>query len=154
MGQVYDHVMLYKKKFPGGVTWWRLKKHSKVIEQHLNPGEYVRYAFAGQKNDKFYDLTSTAVVAITNKRILIGQKRVCWGYFLSSITPDLYNDMQVYQGLFWGKVTIDTVKEVMVFTNLAKDSLREIETEITEFMMEEKKKYAKGMNSKKVMKNE
>lgn len=143
MGQVYDHVALYKKKFPGGVTWWRLKKHADVIEKHLNPGEYVRYAFAGQKNDKFYDLTSTTVIAITNKRILIGQKRVVWGYFLSSITPDLYNDMQVYQGLIWGKITIDTVKEVLVITNLSKDSLREIETEISEFMMEEKKKYAK-----------
>jgi len=141
MGQVYDHVMLYKKKFPGGTTWWRLKKHADVIEQHLNPGEYVKYAFAGQKNDKFYDWTSTAVIALTNKRILIGQKRVAWGYFLSSITPDLYNDMQVYQGLIWGKITIDTVKEVVVITNLAKDSLREIETKITEFMMEEKKKY-------------
>lgn len=143
MGQVYDHVALYKKKFPGGVTWWRLKKHADVIEKHLNPGEYVRYAFAGQKNDKFYDLTSTAVIAITNKRVLIGQKRVVWGYFLSSITPDLYNDMQVYQGLIWGKITIDTAKEVLVITNLSKDSLREIETEISEFMMEEKKKYAK-----------
>lgn len=147
MGQVYDHVNLYKKKFPGGVTWWRLKKHANVIEEHLNPGEYVRYAFAGQKNDKFYDFTSTAVIAITNKRILIGQKRVAWGYFLSSITPDLYNDMQVYQGLIWGKITIDTVKEVLVITNLAKDSLREIETEISEFMMEEKKKYAKSQNN-------
>ena len=143
MGQVYDHVKLYKKKFPGGVTWWRLKQHSKVVEQHLNPGEEVLYAFAGQKNDKFYDLTSTAVIALTNKRILIGQKRVVFGYFLSTITPDLYNDMQVYQGLFWGRITIDTVKEVVVITNLAKDSLREIETAISEFMMEEKKKYAK-----------
>ena len=140
--QVYDKVMLYKKKFPGGVTWWRLKKHAKVVEQHLNPGEEVLYAFAGQKNARFYDLTSTCVVALTNKRILIGQKRVVWGYFLSSITPDLYNDMQVYQGLIWGKITIDTVKEVVVISNLAKDSLREIETQITEFMMEEKKKYA------------
>ena len=145
MGQVYDHVTLYKKKFPGGVTWWRLKKHANVVEQHLNPGEKVLYALAGQKNDKFYDLTSTAVIALTNKRILIGQKRLVWGYFLSSITPDLYNDMQVYQGLIWGKITIDTVKEVVVITNLAKDSLREIETQITEYMMEEKKKYAKRL---------
>ena len=141
---VYDMVKLYKKKFPGGVTWWRLKKHAKVVEQHLNPGEVVTYAFAGQKNDRFYDLSSTCVVALTNKRILIGQKRVLWGYFLSSITPDLYNDMQVYQGLIWGKVTIDTVKEEVVISNLAKDSLREIETQISEFMMEEKKKYGKN----------
>lgn len=48
-------------------------------------------------------------------------------------------------GLIWGKVTIDTVKEEVVITNLAKDSLREIETEISEFMMEEKKKYGQTM---------
>ena len=53
--------------------------------------------------------------------------------------------MQVYSGLIWGKVTIDTVKEEVVITNLAKDSLREIETEISEFMMEEKKKYGQTM---------
>ena len=58
--------------------------------------------------------------------------------------------MQVYQGLIWGKVTIDTVKEEVVITNLAKDSLREIETEITEFMMEEKKKYAQSLNNENI----
>jgi len=142
MGIVYKKVLQFKEKYPHTIGW-RLKKNSAVVEKHLNPGEYVKYAFTGQKNDKFYDLTSTAVIALTNKRILIGQKRVAWGYFLSSITPDLYNDMQVYQGLLWGKITIDTVKEVVVITNLAKDSLREIETKITEFMMEEKKKYGK-----------
>jgi len=51
--------------------------------------------------------------------------------------------MQVYRGLLWGRITIDTVKEKVIITNLAKDSLREIETEISEFMMEEKKKYAR-----------
>ena len=29
----------------------------------------------------------------------------------SSITPDLFNDLSVYEGLIWGKVDIDTVKE-------------------------------------------
>ena len=55
--------------------------------------------------------------------------------------------MQVYSGLIWGKITIDTAKEVVVITNLAKDSLREIETEISEFMMEEKKKYVQVANN-------
>lgn len=145
MATVYDHIKIYKKKHPGGITWWRLKKHSDVIEKHLNPGEVVIYAFAGQKNNNPFDWFSTAVVAITNKRLLIGQKRVVWGYFYNSITPDLYNDMQVYSGLFWGKVSIDTVKETVVITNLAKSALDEIETQISEYMMEQKKKY----NSKK-----
>ena len=94
MGQVYDKALEFKRKHPGGVVW-NLKDHCNVVEKHLNPGEYVTFAFAGQKNDKFYDLFQTCVVVLTNKRILIGQKRVVWGYFLSSITPDLYNDLLV-----------------------------------------------------------
>jgi len=142
MGAIYDHVNLFKKKYPTTVTWWRLKKHAQVIEKHLNPGETITYAFAGQKNNLFYDVFSTCVIAVTNKRILLAQKRVVFGYFLTSITPDLFNDLEVYQGLLWGKITIDTVKEVVVITNLSKKSLPEIETNITDFMMEEKKKYA------------
>lgn len=141
MGVVYDHVLLFKKQFSRTVTWWRLEKHSSVVERHLNPGEEVLYAFAGQKNDHPLDLFSTAVIVLTNKRILIGQKRILFGYSLNSITPDLFNDMQVYQGIIWGKITIDTAKEVVVITNLDKKSLPEIETNITEFMMKEKQKY-------------
>jgi len=36
MGKVYDQVMMFKAKYPGTITWWRLRKHAKVIEQHLN----------------------------------------------------------------------------------------------------------------------
>lgn len=142
MTTVYDHIKLFKKKHPGGITWWRLKKHCEVIENHLNPKEIVLFAFAGQKNNNPFDWFSTAVVAITNKRIVIGQKRVAWGYFFNSITPDLYNDMKVYSGLLWGKINIDTMKEVVVISNLAKSSLDDIETNISEYMMEQKKQYA------------
>ena len=53
----------------------------------------------------------------------------------------MYNDMEIYKGLIWGKVTIDTVKEVVVLTNISKKALDEIETNISEFMLEAKKKY-------------
>lgn len=149
MGSVYDHARLFQKKYPSTVSWWRIKKHAQVIEMHLNPNEKVLYAFIGQKNDLFYDVFSTCVVALTNKRILIGQKRVVFGYFLSSITPDLFNDLEVYQGLIWGKITIDTIKEVVAISNLSKKSLPEIETNITEYMMEEKKKYGKTNKEEK-----
>lgn len=141
MNRVYNKVLEYIKKYPKGITWHRLKKHSDVVEKHLNPGEEVIYAFAGQKNDSVLDIFSTSVIVLTNKRILIGQKRVVFGYFLTSITPDLFNDLGVYQGLIFGKITIDTVKEEVVITNLDKKALPEIETSITSFMMEEKKKY-------------
>ena len=50
--------------------------------------------------------------------------------------------MQVYAGAIFGLVTIDTVKEVINISNIDKKALPEIETAISSFMMEEKKKYA------------
>lgn len=148
MGKVYDQVKMFKAKFPYTITWWRLKKHARVVEKHLNTTEEPIYTFAGQKNDNMLDWLSTCVVCLTNERILIGQDLLFLGYSLSSITPDLFNDMQVYQGIFFGKISIDTVKEEVTITNLDKRSLPEIETAISSFMMEEKKKYG-SMNRKR-----
>ena len=147
MGVVYNKLKEFKKKYPGTVTWWRLKKHAKVIEIHLNPGEEVLYAFVGQKNDNPLDLWSTCAVALTNKRIIIGRKRLVFGYYFDTVTPDMFNDLNVYAGIIWGKITIDSIKEEIVITNLDKKSLPEIETNISEYMMEEKKKYAKEENN-------
>lgn len=140
MESVYTQVMKFKKKYPTTITHNRLRLHADVIEKHLNPGEVVTYAFAAQKNVKAIDIFETAVIAITNERILIGQKRVLFGYFLNSITPELYNDMQVRSGIIWGGVTIDTIKEEVVLSNIAKSALPEIETKVTSFMREAKKK--------------
>lgn len=140
MGLVYDQAKMFRKKYPGSLVF-RVRKHADVIERHLNPGEKPQFTFIGQKNVSPFDITSSCCVVITDRRILIGKKRILWGYFLSAITPDLYNDMQVYQGLVWGKVTIDTVKEEIVISNISKRGLDEIETRISEFMMEQKKKY-------------
>ena len=140
MGKVYQKALEFKKKYPTTVAW-RLEKNSSVIEKHLNPGENVLYVFCAQKNDNPFNILTTAVVALTNQRILIGRKRVVFGYFLDSITPDLFNDLKVLSGLIWGKLHIDTVKEFVTLSNISKSALSEIETKITSFMMEEKKKY-------------
>lgn len=142
MESVYKQVKRFKRKYPATITHHRLKLHSQIIEKHLNPGENVTYVFAAQKNERAYDIFETAVIAITNKRILIGQKRVLFGYFLSSVTPDLYNDLTVRSGLIWGSLTIDTVKEEIELSNIGKKALPEIETAITSFMMKAKKEYA------------
>lgn len=144
MESVYSQVMSFKKRYPRTITHHRLKKHSEIIEKHLNPGEVVNYAFAAQKNVKAMDFFETCVVAVTNERILIGQKRVMFGYFLNSVTPDLYNDMQVVSGLIWGRLTIDTVKELIELSNIDNRALPEIETKISSYMMEAKKKYGKS----------
>ena len=88
--------------------------NSEIVERHLNPGERALYVFVAQKNDNPFNILGTAVVALTNKRILIGQKRVLWGYNITSITPDMFNDLKINSGLIWGKVRIDTIKEHIV----------------------------------------
>jgi len=140
MKSVYRHVLEFKKRYPMTIGW-RLKKNSQVVQMHLNPDEEVLYAFIAQKNDNNFDICSSAVVALTNKRILIGRKRVIIGYFLDSITPDMFNDLKISGGLIWGKAYIDTVKEFVTLSNISNDALPEIETEISSYMMREKQKY-------------
>ena len=137
----------FKERYPMTVGW-RIKQNASIVEKHLNPGEEVRYAFIAQKNDNPLNFFESAVIALTNKRILIGRKRVFVGYFLNSITPDMYNDLEVMSGLFWGKIYIDTIKEFVALSNISTDALNEIETAITRYMMEAKKMYGLKEKSK------
>ncbi|MGN0992735.1 MAG: PH domain-containing protein [Bacilli bacterium] len=146
MNSVYEEAKKFKRKYPSTIAW-RLKKHCDVVQEHLNPDEEVKYVFVGQRNNVFYDIISTGVFVITNKRLLIANDRLLFGYFLYSITPDMFNDLTVVSGLIWGKVIIDTIKEEVFVSNLSKRSLDEIETNVTEYMMEEKKKYPPRKNS-------
>ena len=142
MNNIYQRVKEFKKKYPLTVAF-RLQKHSSVIEKHLNPGEKVNYIFCGQKNYNSLMMCNTCIVALTDKRILIAQKRLLWGYFLTMITPDMYNDLKVIKGLIWSNIEIDTIKEHVYISNLDPKAADDIETAITEFMMSEKKKYGK-----------
>lgn len=142
MGVVYDKLLEYRRRHPGGIAF-RTKKHSDEVEKFINFDEEVLYAFCAQRNDSFLEIFNTYVVVLTNKRVLMAHKRLLWGSFYHTITPDLYNDMQIYSGLIWGKLTIDTVKELVTLTNIPKDALPEIETEISRFMIEAKKEYKK-----------
>ena len=134
-------VLKFKKKYPSTIAF-RLKEHCKVLEKHLNPGEKVIYIFAGQKNAHSIAIPNTFVIALTSERLVFARKRLFFGYFFYAITPDMFNDLKVNSGILWGKIMIDTVKEFAVISNLSKDSLSEIETKITQYMMNEKKKYS------------
>jgi len=137
---VLDCVLEFKKRYPSTIMW-RVKKHCSIIQKHLNPKEKVLYAFAAQKNNDAMNFIDTAVLCVTSERLIIAQDQILYGYTLNSITPDMYNDLQVLSGIFWGKIIIDTVKEVIYFSNLSKKSLVEIESIISMYMMEAKKLY-------------
>lgn len=138
MEELLEKLFYFKKKYPGTIAW-RLESHAKVVGMHLNPGEKIRYVFCAQRNNNPFDIITSCVVAITDRRLLIGQKRLLFGYFLFSVTPDLYNDMEIYKGLIYGNITIDTVKEKIYLSDISPKALLEIETEISEFMIDAKK---------------
>ena len=140
MRSVYKQVLRFKQKYPMTIGW-RLRENASVVQKHLNVDEEPLYSFIAQKNDNPLNIIESAVVTLTNKRILIGRKRVVVGYFLNSITPDMYNDLEVMSGIIWGKVYIDTVKEFVTLSNIDKSALAEIETAVTKYMMEAKKQY-------------
>ena len=134
---ILKQVLDFKAKYPSTIAW-RLKQHCSVIEKHLNPDEVVNYAFACQKNNHSYEIFRTFTVAVTNKRLIIAQKRLLFGYFFISVTPDMYNDLTSTTSIIWGKICIDTIKEVITLSNIDKNAIPEIETAITSFMMENK----------------
>lgn len=145
----YIKMKNFLRKYPFTIAW-RIKQHCKIIEQHLNPEEEILYVFAGQKNDRSVDIFNTYVVAFTNKRIMVATKRVLFGYFFKSITPDMYNDLTIHKGLLFGSVVIDTIKEVITITNIDPKALNEIETNITEIMLEQKKNFVKEDKKEKI----
>ena len=134
----YSMMKDFMKKYPMTIAW-RVKQHCKIIDKYLNPNEKILYIFAGQKNDRAIDIFNTYVVVFTNKRIILTTKRVVFGYFFKSITPDMYNDLTIHRGLIWGSIVLDTVKEVITITNIDIKALDEIETNITEIMLKQKK---------------
>ena len=136
--KVYNLVAHFKRKYPNTIAI-RLKKHSSVVAKTINDDEEVLYAFCGQRNDTHRLLFESCVIAFTNKRIIIGEKRALFGYYVISVELKLFNDLKLSSGLFWGKVEIDTIKETIFISNLDKRSLGEIEDNINRIVENTKK---------------
>lgn len=138
--KIYSEVKEFKRKYPKTVAF-RLKQHAKMIAKFIDDDEEVRYVFAAQKNFRSYEFINTNIIVLTNRRILLGTKRLVFGYFYKTITADMFNDLTVKSGMIWGKIIMDTVKERVILSNIDPDALAEIENNITETMIEEKQKY-------------
>ena len=53
----------------------------------------------------------------------------------------MFNDFEVYKGLIFGKVEIDTVKEVVDLSDIDPKALVEIETQLSEYLLKVKPCY-------------
>jgi len=135
--EIYKKALEFKKKYPLTIAW-RLKEHCKIAAEHINDDEEVLYVFAAQKDPGVFNLVSTFVVVVTDKRLILAQKRLMFGYFYYSITPDMFNDLTLNMGIIWGKAIIDTVKETVYLSNLSRAAMQEIETVLSQYMLTKK----------------
>lgn len=141
MGKIVEKAKEFKRRYPLTLSF-RTAYHARLLEEYLNPDEDIISVFTGQKSNNIFDIVSSCVVVLTTNRILIGQKRVVFGHFFSAITPDLFNDLKVSAGIIWSTMIIDTMKEVVTISHVDNRAADEIETAITSYMINEKKKYA------------
>lgn len=142
---IYNKAKEFKRKYPGTVAF-RIKKHAKVASQFVGSDEEVKYVFVGQKNPYSFDFLNTNIIVLTDKRIIVATKRIVFGYFFRMITPEMFNDLTIKNGLIWGKVIIDTVNEKVMLSNIDSRALAEIDDNITMYMLEKKKDYKKESN--------
>ncbi len=144
---VYIKAHEFLRRHPGTIAW-RVKAHCKVAQMHINDDEEVLYAFAAQKGPSALDMISTHVIVVTNKRLVVAQKRLFFGYFYYSITPDMFNDFSIKMGIIWGRAIIDTIKETVILSNLSSDALAEVETVLSKYMMQKKRELENGVTER------
>ena len=142
LDEVNELVSNFLKKYPFTISW-RIRQHCKVLTKHLNPGEKIIYIFTAQNNSRTFNICESCVIAFTNKRIILARKNILWGYQLLTVTPDLFNDFEVYKGMIFGRLDIDTVKEVIKLSDIDPRALVEIETNLSEYLLKIKPKFMK-----------
>lgn len=140
--EIYEKAKEFKRKYPKTVAF-RIKAHAKVADKFVGSDEEVKYVFVAQKNFESFDFINTNIIVLTDKRIIVATKRLIFGYFFRMITPDMFNDLTIKNGIIWGKVIIDTVKEKVILSNVDSNALAEIDDNITMYMLEQKKKIKK-----------
>ena len=132
--EIYKRAKDFKRKYPLTIAF-RLKEHAKVVSKFVGDDEEVKYVFVAQKNYKSYEIVNTNIIVLTDKRLIVATKRLVFGYFLKVITPDLFNDLTIKNGIIWGKVIIDTVKEKVILSNIDPNALAEIDDNITKIVI-------------------
>ena len=108
-----------ENKFGSGFNEKWGVKHFKVLQDNLIRGEKVLMTFIGLHN---YQSTTkhdnNYAYAITNKRILFGQKSLT-GEKFKAVNHEKINDISFKKGMIFGVLTIDTPQEKF---NIALDS--------------------------------
>ena len=143
--EIYRRAKEFKRKYPMTIAF-RLRAHAKIVSKFIGSDEEIKYVFVAQKNYQSYEIINTNIIVLTNKRLIVVTKRLIFGYFFRMITPEMFNDLTIKNGILWGKVIIDTVKEEVVLSNIDSRALSEIDDNITMYMLEQKRKFKESEN--------
>ncbi len=131
--EMYNYCL--ENGFGQGMTRnWALK-HFSLIEKNLAPDEEPIMCFIGLHNYKSITKhDNNYAYAVTNKRIMMAQKRII-GESFQSVLPDRLNDVSLGAGLLVGIITIDTMNEtfnVMVGKTHAQNINQKIHEALTQ----------------------
>lgn len=145
--EMYDYCT--EKKFGSGFNkTWGLK-HFGVVESNLTSDENVLMCFIGLHN--YVSVTqheSNFAYAITNKRVIFGQKKII-GENSKTVYLDQLNDITFKSGLMFGIITIDTIKEKFNVA-LDKNQAKNINDAIQEVLYSVKNNANKGIEKNDV----
>lgn len=107
--EMYDYCQ--GNNFGKGVSKKWALKHFGLLEKNLDSNENVLMCFCGLHN--YISATkhdSTFAYAVTDRRIIMGQKKMIGEYF-QSVSLNNLNDITFSSGMLMGIITIDTFKE-------------------------------------------
>lgn len=107
--EMYDYCQ--RNNFGKGVSKKWALKHFGLLEKNLDGNENILMCFCGLHN--YISATkhdSTFAYAITDRRIIMGQKKMIGEHF-QSVSLNNLNDITFSSGVLMGIITIDTFKE-------------------------------------------
>lgn len=127
--RTFEEMYNYAKEngYGTGLTKGWSKKHFKVLESNLRKDEEVYMTFIGFKDMKGMNHDSTCAYAITNERMILGQKKVIGENFVAVVLDNI-NDISLNKKLAYGIITFDTIKEtfnVGVLKNTSQNIMEE-----------------------------
>lgn len=107
--EMYNYCL--ENDYGQGLTKGWALKHFSLVEKSLMDDEEVVMAFIGLHN--YISTTkhdSNYAYAITNKRVIIGQKKLI-GESIKLVMRKHLNDINLNSGMVFGVITFDTIKE-------------------------------------------
>lgn len=113
--EMYDYTL--ENKYGTGTMKSATKKHFEIIEEQLHDDEVVLMSFAGLHEQEGSNLNGSFAYAITNKRLILGQKGVLGRSKTKSILIEQLNDITVQNGIVWRNIEIDTIKDHFTIKN-------------------------------------